>query len=111
MVHMHIKHAESDSATNERNFVAVGKGEIGYRVQFKALVEDGYPGCVSIETRYRLPNDREKSTRGTYKGIVKILEDLNIRWLLTKMTFLPNSIRPSEKNISGCSEWYKRCRR
>jgi len=79
MVHMHIKDATLDSSTGKSRFVAVGKGEIDYRGQLGSLVEDRYPGCVSIETHYRVRDDGEKSTRETYEGIVEILKELNLR--------------------------------
>ncbi|MBM4401227.1 MAG: TIM barrel protein, partial [Crenarchaeota archaeon] len=76
VVHVHIKDAVLDPAMAKNRFVAVGKGEIDYRGQLKALVEDGYSGCVSIETHYKVSGDGEKSTRETCQGIVEILREL-----------------------------------
>jgi len=78
MVHMHLKDAVRDKDNGEIRFVAVGSGEIDYEGQFKALIEDGYSGCVSIETHYLIQNDGEKSTRETYAGLKKVLKKLNI---------------------------------
>lgn len=79
MVHMHIKDVSVDPAMGKREFVAVGKGRIDYEGQLRALAEDRYSGCISIETHYRLPEDGERSTRETHNGIIRILEKLSIR--------------------------------
>jgi sugar phosphate isomerase/epimerase len=79
MVHMHVKDAVIDPATRKPTFVAVGKGEIDYVGQFRALIDDGYEGCVSIETHYQLDGSGEKSTRETCEGIREILRKLNIK--------------------------------
>jgi len=78
MVHMHVKDATVDPVTGRPKFVAVGKGEIDYAGQFRALVDNGYEGCVSIETHYQLLGSGEKSTRETWEGIRGILRRLNI---------------------------------
>ncbi len=79
MVHMHLKDAVRDKDTGKIRFVAVGSGEIDYDGQFKALTEDGYNGVVSIETHYRIEDDREKSTRETYAGLKRTLEGLGLK--------------------------------
>jgi len=79
MVHVHLKDAVRDEESGRPKFVAIGTGEIDYKGQMKALLNDGYNGCVSIETHYRLPNDGEKSTRETLNGLLKVLEDLGIK--------------------------------
>ena len=79
MVHMHVKDAVRDEESGRYRFVAIGTGEIDYKGQMKALIEDGYDGCVSIETHYRLPNNGERSTRETLNGLLKILKELDIK--------------------------------
>jgi len=79
MVHMHLKDAVRDKDTGEVRFVAVGSGEIDYIGQFKALTDDGYDGCVSIETHYRIQGNGEKSTRDLCAGLKKILDNLGLR--------------------------------
>ena len=79
MVHMHVKDAVRDGESGRCRFVAIGTGEIDYKGQMKALIEDGYDGCVSIETHYRLPNNGERSTRETLNGLLKILKELDIK--------------------------------
>ena len=78
MVHMHLKDAVRGKDSGKIRFVAVGRGEIDYEGQFKALIEDGYNGCVSIETHYRIQDDGEKSTRETYAGLESVLKRLNL---------------------------------
>ena len=78
MVHMHLKDAVRDKNIGKVRFVAVGSGEIDYEGQFKALIEDGYSGCVSIETHYRIRDDGEKSTRETYAGLENVLKRLSL---------------------------------
>ena len=76
MVHMHLKDAVRDKDTGKVRFVAVGSGEIDYEGQFAALIEDGYSGCVSIETHYSIRGDREAATRETHAGLARILKKL-----------------------------------
>jgi len=78
MVHMHLKDAMRDKDTGKVRFVAVGSGAIDYLEQFRALIEDGYSGCVSIETHYLIQGDGEKSTRETCSGLRRVLRRLNI---------------------------------
>jgi sugar phosphate isomerase/epimerase len=78
MVHMHLKNVAVDPNMERSKFVAVGSGEIDYEGQFRPLAEDGYSGCISIETHYRLRGDGEGSTRETHRGIMTILEKLGI---------------------------------
>jgi sugar phosphate isomerase/epimerase len=68
-----LKDAVCDRKSGKNRYVAVGSGEIDYEGQFKALVNDRYDGCVSIETHYLIQGDGEKSTRETYQGLQNIL--------------------------------------
>jgi L-ribulose-5-phosphate 3-epimerase len=59
VVHVHVKDAGRDG-----QWVRVGAGVIDYRGQLAALAADGFAGCLSIETHYRLgPDDGEGATR------------------------------------------------
>jgi len=78
MIHMHLKDAVRHKDSGETRFVAVGSGEIDYDGQFKALLKDGYNGCVSIETHYLIQGDGEKSTKETYTGLKRLLKRLNV---------------------------------
>jgi len=79
MVHMHLKDAVRDKNTGEIRFVAVRSGEIDYRGQFDALINDGYEGCVSIKIHCRIQDDGEKSTREACAGLKKILNELGLK--------------------------------
>lgn len=48
VVHVHVKDVLSGGA--EPQFVCIGKGEIGFQDQLKALRKDGYSGFISLET-------------------------------------------------------------
>lgn len=52
MVHMHIKDAIKHGPDGPV-CVPIGEGGIDYRGQLKALIADGYTGCVSLETHWR----------------------------------------------------------
>ena len=53
MVHMHLKDAKKNE-NGEVECVAVGKGVIDYKGHFKRLLDDGYDGCISLETHWRI---------------------------------------------------------
>ncbi|HIE13919.1 TPA: sugar phosphate isomerase/epimerase [Candidatus Bathyarchaeota archaeon] len=78
IVHMHVKDAVIDKEKGKYMFVAVGSGEINYKGQLEALIRDGYNGCLSIETHYRLSGDGEKSTKESLTGLRKMLRELGI---------------------------------
>jgi len=65
--HIHLKDAASISTETE--FVRFGDGAIAYEEQFRALVADGYDGVLSLETHYRLADDREAASRESLDGI------------------------------------------
>lgn len=52
MPHMHLKDAKL-SSENKPIVTQIGEGAIDFRGQFRALVEDGYSGYVSLETHWR----------------------------------------------------------
>ncbi|MXY96716.1 MAG: sugar phosphate isomerase/epimerase [Gemmatimonadetes bacterium] len=53
MYHMHIKDGARGTDKKYVN-VPMCEGEIDYRGQFSELVEQGYEGCVSLETHWRV---------------------------------------------------------
>lgn len=53
IVHFHLKDAVKKGSKNEPECVCVGEGEVNYKEQFKALVNDGYNDSVSLETHWR----------------------------------------------------------
>ncbi len=95
MVHMHVKDARKDPATNEVECTPIGEGDIDFRGQFKALNEDGYEGYASLETHWRpvklseeelnRPGGSKFSESGEYAsrvcldGMISILKGLSLR--------------------------------
>ena len=76
IVHMHLKDVVIDKETGKPRCVPIGTGEVDIQGQLKALKEDGYTGCVSLETHWRpkaldeelieKPGGREFSSSGEY---------------------------------------------
>ncbi len=57
IAHVHIKDAVQKSPAGAV-CVPMGDGEIDYKGQFAALRDDGYTGCVSLETHWRPKPDQ-----------------------------------------------------
>ncbi len=53
MVHFHIKDAAWSAQGDKARCTPIGEGEIDYRGQMRALLQDGYQGFVSLETHWR----------------------------------------------------------
>ncbi|MGQ9514394.1 MAG: sugar phosphate isomerase/epimerase family protein [Thermoproteota archaeon] len=91
IVHVHIKDVAIDSKTGKPDCVAMGEGVIDYAGQFRALMDDGYTGYVSLETHWRpvklseellnrpggekFSESGELASRICLKSIMKILEE------------------------------------
>jgi L-ribulose-5-phosphate 3-epimerase len=75
ILHMHVKDAKR-TATGKSDWAAMGKGDIDYVGQFKALMRDGYSHAVSLETHWRNEKkNAEESTRICMQG----MKDLIVR--------------------------------
>jgi L-ribulose-5-phosphate 3-epimerase len=75
VVHVHLKDADEGG-----NWTEMGTGVIDYAGQFRALVEDGYEGLLSLETHYELPDGgAEKATRESLAAIRSLCEEAGIR--------------------------------
>jgi sugar phosphate isomerase/epimerase len=73
--HVHVKDAVR-GADGEATWAIVGEGEIDYPGQFRALVADGYDGCISLETHYRPPSgSTEEGSRLCLQGMLRLLRD------------------------------------
>ena len=71
IIDVHVKDARvRDPATGWTEWVAVGQGEVDYRGQLAALLNDGYRGPFTIETHWR-PQDY--ATRTTFEGFLGAL--------------------------------------
>lgn len=74
ILHMHVKDIRRDPTTGKTEWYPMGKGEIDYVGQFKALIRDGYRHAVSLETHWRTANkDAEESTRISMRGLKELL--------------------------------------
>jgi len=65
--HVHCKDAVRKDGTPE--WACMGKGEIDFVGQFKALAKDGYRGFVVLETHWRGAGSAEESTRQSMAGM------------------------------------------
>jgi L-ribulose-5-phosphate 3-epimerase len=75
VVHVHLKDADEGGDWTE-----MGTGVIDYAGQFRALVEDGYEGLLSLETHYELPDGgAEQATRESLVAIRSLCEVAGIR--------------------------------
>ncbi len=92
IVHVHLKDVVINRQTGKPECVPVGTGEVDIEGQLKALKQDCYSGCVSLETHWRpkaldeellaRPGGREFSSSGEYASRV-CLE--NIRRILDRI--------------------------
>jgi len=74
ILHMHVKDAKRNPATGMSDWAAMGKGDIDYVGQFKALMRDGYSYAVSLETHWRNEKkNAEESTRICMQGMKGII--------------------------------------
>jgi L-ribulose-5-phosphate 3-epimerase len=74
ILHMHVKDAKRDPATGKSEWAAMGKGDIDYVGQFKALMRDGYSHAVSLETHWRNEKkNAEESTRICMQGMKDLI--------------------------------------
>ena len=73
ILHMHIKDAKRNSA-GKSDWTTMGKGDIDYAGQFKALMRDGYSYAVSLETHWRNEKkNAEESTRICMQGMKDLI--------------------------------------
>jgi sugar phosphate isomerase/epimerase len=74
ILHMHVKDAKRDPATGKSDWAPMGKGEIDYVGQFRALMRDDYGHAVSLETHWRNEKkDAEESTRICMQGMKDLI--------------------------------------
>ena len=78
ILHVHLK--DPVTAEPRTRFTEFGKGEIDYRGQLAALVNDGYTGAVSMETHWQGPGmSREESTRLCLDGLWRLIDEAGVR--------------------------------
>jgi len=73
--HCHCKDAAKKPDGNGYQWAAMGNGIIDWVGQFKALKRDGYHLAVSLETHWRGGGTPEESTRQSWAGMKKELEE------------------------------------
>jgi len=72
--HTHLKDGVIDPATKRNRWMPVGKGQVDFDGQIRALLDDGFRGMWSLETHYRHPSgDRELATRESLEGLLEKL--------------------------------------
>ena len=74
--HCHCKNAIKD-ATGKIVWSPVDKGYVDWAAQFRALKQAGYRDAVSLETHWRGAGTPEASTRISWAGMKKGLEEAN----------------------------------
>jgi L-ribulose-5-phosphate 3-epimerase len=73
--HCHCKDAAQKADGNGYEWAAMGRGSIDWTGQFRALKKDGYRLAVSLETHWRGAGTPEESTRQSWAGMKKELQE------------------------------------
>jgi sugar phosphate isomerase/epimerase len=74
VAHVHVKDAVVDPSTGQAHWCRLGAGEIDWLGQFRALIEDGYGGALSLETHYTPPGGtREEGSRECLAAMMELL--------------------------------------
>ena len=76
--HVHLKDAVvEDVEAGRTRWERIGDGDVDLGRQLKALRDDSFAGCISIETHWApQDSDRETNTRRTYEGLIELLEGM-----------------------------------
>lgn len=76
ILHVHVKDAKIlDPAASKTAWECMGRGEISYKEQFKALADDGYDGVITLETHWHPDKtQREQSTRMSFEGLLELIK-------------------------------------
>jgi len=74
ILHCHCKNAVRNAATNKIEWSPVDIGIIDWVAQFRALKSIGYRNAVSLETHWRGAGTPEASTRISWAGMKKALQ-------------------------------------
>ena len=72
--HMHLKDAQENPKGDEPVWRPIGGGRIDYVGQFRAALNDGYEGTLSLETHYlNAAKNKEESSRESMEGLLKAI--------------------------------------
>ncbi|HEX6971979.1 MAG TPA: sugar phosphate isomerase/epimerase, partial [Limnochordia bacterium] len=79
LFHVHLKDARPDPEAKKPVYCRFGDGEIDFGGQFRALVEDGFAGVMSLETHWRHPTgNKELASRECLEAIRALIERLGL---------------------------------
>ncbi len=74
VLHVHLKDVDQ-----QYRWTRMGAGTIDYVGQLRALAEDGYDGCLSLETHYSHPTGgREQASRESMAAIRAMLQEAGV---------------------------------
>jgi len=77
--HVHLKDVKTH-ADGKVKFTEFGKGELDFRGQIRALVEDGYQGAVAMETHWRAEGMSKAQASGIcLDNLWKIIDEEGLR--------------------------------
>jgi sugar phosphate isomerase/epimerase len=71
--HMHCKDVKR-KADGTFEWEAMGRGIIDYEAQFRAMLQMGYTGTMSLETHWRGAGSEEESSRQSWAGMKALLQ-------------------------------------
>ena len=76
--HVHVKDARiEDAAAGLTSWAPIGEGEVDYQGQIRALLEDGYPGVVALETHWRpAGGSAEAASRHSFAGLLALVREM-----------------------------------
>jgi len=74
--HMHLKDAAPNPNGGEAIWKPIGSGKIDYLGQFRALINDGYHGTLSLETHYlNTAKNKAESSRESMEGLLRVIQE------------------------------------
>jgi L-ribulose-5-phosphate 3-epimerase len=74
--HMHLKDGVPKPNSTEAVWRPIGSGKIDYLGQFRALLQNGYEGTLSLETHYlNAAKNREQSSKESIEGLLKVIKE------------------------------------
>lgn len=78
MLHVHVKDARVvDRAIGLTAWAPIGEGEVDYRGQVRALLEDGYQGVLALETHWRAAaGSAESASRQSFAGLLALVSEV-----------------------------------
>jgi len=73
---MHLKDAAPGAKPGESKWMPIGSGKIDFVGQFRALIQNGYDGTMSLETHYlNAAKNKEQSSRESMEGLLKVIQE------------------------------------